>query len=60
MGIFIVWVVFITLKRKNKLESHKKVCENKDFCNVIIPFKGIKMLEICQNQKSDKTSLLFI
>ena len=21
---------------KNKLESHKKVCENKDFCNVIM------------------------
>ena len=57
MGIFIVWVVFITLKRKNKLESHKELCENKDFCNVIIPFKYIKMLEICQYQKSDKASL---
>ena len=62
MGIFIVWVVFITLKRKNKkkIESHKKVCENKDFCNVIIPFKDIKMLEICQYQKSDEASLLFM
>ena len=22
---------------KSKLESYKKVCENKDFCNVIMP-----------------------
>ena len=22
-------------RTKNKLESHKKVCENKDFCNVV-------------------------
>ena len=23
---------------QNKLESHKKLFENKDFCNVIMPF----------------------
>ena len=22
-------------RTKNKLESHKKVCENKDFCNIV-------------------------
>ena len=25
-----------SFRTKNRLESHKKVCKNKDFCNVII------------------------
>ena len=32
---------FIT---KNKLESDKKVCGTKDFCNVIMPFEDTKIL----------------
>ena len=28
-----------SLRIKGKLESHKKVCENKDFYNVILPFE---------------------
>ena len=24
-------------RTKNKIESHRKVCESKDFCNVVIP-----------------------
>ena len=28
---------FFIFQNKDKLESHKKVCENKDFCNVVIP-----------------------
>ena len=32
----------------------KKVCENKDFCNVIIPSQDTKILEFNQYQKSDK------
>ena len=39
---------------KNKLESHKKVCENEDFCNVIMPSEDTKILEFNQYQKSDK------
>ena len=31
-----------------------KICENKDFCNVIMPSEDIKILEFNQNQKSDK------
>ena len=27
---------------EKKLESHKKVFENKDFCNVIMPFEDTK------------------
>ena len=40
---------------KNKVESHKKVCENKDFCNIIMPSEETKILEFNQYQKSDKT-----
>ena len=49
-------------KTINKLKSHKIVCENKDFCNVIMPSKDIIKLEFNQIniknrisfQKSDK------
>ena len=33
---------------ENKCKSHKKVCENKDFCNVVMPSKDSKMLEVNQ------------
>ena len=36
------------------LESHKKACENKDFCNVIMPSEDTEILEFNQYQKSDK------
>ena len=39
---------------ENKRESHKKVCENKDFCNVIMPSEDTKILKYNQYQKSDK------
>ena len=31
---------------KNKHESHKKVCKNKDFCNVVMPSQDTKMLKL--------------
>ena len=34
MVVFIVWTVFILLEKK--LELHKRLYENKDFCNVIM------------------------
>ena len=54
---FIVWIVFIPLEQET-LESHKKVCENKNFCNVIIPIKDTKILECNQYQKSDKAPFM--
>ena len=42
-------------RRKSKLEFHKKVCENKDLCNVIITSENNKALEFNKYQKSDKT-----
>ena len=43
-----------SFRTKNKLESYEKVCENKDFCNVIISFEDTRILEFNQYQKSDK------
>ena len=43
-----------SFRTKNKCESHKKVCENKDFCNVIMPSENTKILELNKYQKSDK------
>ena len=40
------------------LESHKKACENKDFCNVIMPSEDTKILEFNQYQKSDKAAFI--
>ena len=37
---------------------HKKVCENKYFRNVILPYEYTKILEFNQYQKSDKASFI--
>ena len=41
-----------SFRTKNKLESHKKVFENKDFCKLIMPSEDIKILKLNQYQKS--------
>ena len=33
-----------SFRTKNILESHKKVCDNKDFCNVIMASEDTKIL----------------
>ena len=43
---------------KNKHKSHKRVCGNKDFCNVIMPSEDTKILEFNQYQKSDKAPFI--
>ena len=42
------------LRPKNKLESHNKVCDNKDFCNILIRSEETKILDFNQYQKFDK------
>ena len=44
--------------RTKKLESHKRVCENKDFCAVIMSLEFTKILEFTQYEKSDKAPFL--
>ena len=42
-----------TFRTKNKLQSHKKVCENEDFCNIGCLLK-MPSLEINQYKKADQ------
>ena len=53
-----ITVIPDSFRTKSKLESHEKVCESKDFCNVIMPSEETKILEINQYQKSDKAPVL--
>ena len=48
-----------SFKSKGNLESHQKVCENEDFCNVVVPSEGTKILEFNQYRKSDKTFIIY-
>ena len=43
-----------------KIQSDKKVCENKDFCNVITSSKDTNIFKFNQYQKFDKDYLLFM
>ena len=47
-------------RKKNKLESDKIACENKDLCNVIISSEDTKILAFNQYQKSVKHHLLLM
>ena len=47
-----------SFRTKNKFGSHKKVCENKDYCNVIMSSEDTKILEFNQYQKFDKAPFI--
>ena len=47
-----------SFRTKDKLESHKKVCESKDFCNVIMSRENAETIEFNQYQKSDKAPFI--
>ena len=49
---------FHPIRWKNKFDFHKKVCENKDLCNVITPSEENKILEFNQYQKTDTTPFI--
>ena len=43
---------------KSKLESHKTVCEYKDFHNIVMPSESTNILEFNQYHISDKTPFI--
>ena len=43
---------------ENKLQSHKRVCQKNDFCNVNMPSEETKILEFYQYRKSDKAPFI--
>ena len=57
-GDFYCLNCFHSLTTKNKLQSHKKVCENKDFRNIIMPSEDTKILQFNQCQISDKAPFI--
>ena len=36
---------FHSFTKENKRESHKNVCENEDFCNIVMPSELLKTLK---------------
>ena len=45
---------FHSYRTKNKLESHKKICENHDYCHVEIPTKDSNIIKYNHGEKSMK------
>ena len=53
-GCFYCMNFLDSFRTKHYFGSHKKVCENKDFGGVVIPFEGTKILEFNQYRKHNK------
>ena len=47
-----------SFRTENKIKSHEKVCENKNFCGIVMPTENEK-LEFNQYMKSDKMPCIF-
>ena len=45
---------FHAFRTKNKLEEHKKICENHDYCHVEMPTKDNNIIKYNQGEKSIK------
>ena len=45
---------FRSYRTRNKLELHKKICENYDYCNAEIPTKDNNIIKYNQGEKSTK------
>ena len=45
---------FCAYSSKNKLEPHKKICENHDYCHVEMPTKDNNIIKYNQGEKSIK------
>ena len=45
---------FRSYRTRNKLEAHKKICENHDYCNVEMPTKDNNIIKYNQGEKSIK------
>ena len=53
-GDFFCLNCFHSYRAKNKLEAHKKICENHDYCNVEMPIKGNNTIKYNHGEKSMK------
>ena len=60
MVTFIASIAFIVLDQNFSLElkSHEKVCQNKDFCGILMSPEKNSILEFNQYVKPDKKSYI--
>ena len=49
---------FHAYRTKNKLETHKKICENHDYCHVEIPNEDNKTIKYNQEEKSIRSPFI--
>ena len=49
---------FHSYRTKNKLESHKKICENHDYCHVEMPTKDNNIIKYNHGEKSMKVPFI--
>ena len=49
---------FHSFRTKNKLESHKKICENHDYCHVEMPTKDDNIIKYNHGEKSMKVPFI--
>ena len=54
VGDFYCLNCFCAYSTKNKLEKHKKICENHDYCNVEMPTKDNNIIKYNHGEKSIK------
>ena len=59
-GDFYCLNCFHSFATKNKLQSHKKVCENKVFFNIVMPSEDTKILEFNRYKKIDKAPFIIM
>ena len=57
-GDFFCLNCFHSYRTKNKLEAHKKICENHDYCHVEMPTKDNNTIKYNQGEKSIKLSFV--
>ena len=53
-GDFYCLNCFHSYRTKNKLEAHKKICKNQDYCHVEMPIKGNNTIKCNHREKSIK------
>ena len=53
--LIIILIIYYlhTFRAENKIKSHKNVCDNNNFCNIVMPTKDNKTLELNQYYKSE-------
>ena len=57
-GDFYCLNCFHVYTTKNKLEAHKKICENHDYCHVEMPNEDNKIIKYNQGEKSIKSPFI--